>query len=91
MLFRSPETTGFELLLGNREFTDAYALAYAMEDELQKFYQGMADSFEHDSEQQKLFSQLVVFEEKHKEYLRSEERRVGKECRSGGSPDDQKK
>jgi rhodanese-related sulfurtransferase/rubrerythrin len=64
-----PETTGFELLLGSVEFADAYSLAYAMEDELQKFYQGMADSFNQGSEQQKLFSRLVVFEEKHKEYL----------------------
>ncbi len=64
-----PETTGFELLLGSTEFADAYSLAYAMEDELQKFYQGMADSFDQGSEQQKLFSRLVLFEEKHKEYL----------------------
>lgn len=64
-----PETIGFELLLGNTDFADAFALAYAMENELQDFYQGMAESFEQDPERHKLFQQLVTFETKHKEDL----------------------
>jgi rhodanese-related sulfurtransferase/rubrerythrin len=66
-----PEDRGMEHFLGNEEFEDAYALAYAMEDGLLQFYNTLAAE-NPPPDMKKLFQRLAGFEEKHKKRLQEE-------------------
>jgi rhodanese-related sulfurtransferase/rubrerythrin len=66
-----PEDRGMEHFLGNEEFGDAYALAYAMEDGLLQFYDTLAAENPL-ADMKKLFQRLAGFEKKHKKRLQQE-------------------
>lgn len=73
-----PEEAGLELFAGVKDYSDAVALAYAMEDGLQQFYRELAEQAT-ENDQRKLYEQLVHFEDKHKARLVEEYRkRYGK-------------
>ena len=67
---------GLELLTGVEDYPDAVALAFVMEDSLQKFYQRLYDSAS-SGEQQNLLKRLAGFEEFHKANLRDEYQKRG--------------
>jgi rhodanese-related sulfurtransferase/rubrerythrin len=66
-----PEDRGMEHFLGNEEFDDAFALAYAMEDGLLQFYKTLAAENTLPG-MKKLLQRLAGFEEKHKIRLQQE-------------------
>ena len=66
-----PEDRGMEHFLGNEEFGDAFALAYAMEDGLLQFYNILAAENPL-TDMKKLFQRLAGFEKKHKKRLQQE-------------------
>ena len=68
-----PEEAGLELFVGVREYDDAVALAYAMEDGLQQFYRKLAAAAD-DAEHKALYERLAGFEDKHKARLVAEYR-----------------
>lgn len=74
-----PEEMGLELFTGEEEYRDGVALAYAMEEGLQQFYQDLAMRTG-EARERALFQQLAGFEEHHKARLRTEfERQPGPE------------
>lgn len=66
-----PEDIDLELFTGEEEYRDGVALAYAMEEGLQRFYLGLAMRAEGEQERA-LFQRLAGFEEFHKSRLRAE-------------------
>ena len=70
-----PYETNLELIRADAEFPDAFSLAYAMEEGLQRFYLALAD--QEDREDNKaLFLKLAGFEDLHKERLLKEFTRI---------------
>lgn len=67
---RGPEWQGLELLVGQDEYSDGAALAYRMEEGLQKFYLHLAASAA--GAARGLFQKLAGFEEHHLRRLRAE-------------------
>jgi len=63
-----PAEAGLELLIGTQDYPEAVALAYAMEDGLQRFYRRLAVRAG-ETEQRMLYERLAAFEERHKERL----------------------
>jgi rhodanese-related sulfurtransferase/rubrerythrin len=66
-----PEEAGMEHIVGDEDFTDGFALAYAMEDGLQQFYNILAAEATATA-MQELFRRLAGFEAKHKKRLEEE-------------------
>ncbi|MEW6500859.1 MAG: rhodanese-like domain-containing protein [Thermodesulfobacteriota bacterium] len=63
-----PESAGLELFAGDMEYGDAVALAYAMEDGLQRFYRELAEQAGN-PEEKELYERLASFEAGHKARL----------------------
>ncbi|MEW6594753.1 MAG: rhodanese-like domain-containing protein [Thermodesulfobacteriota bacterium] len=63
-----PEAAGLELFAGDLEYADAVALAYAMEDGLQRFYRELAAQAA-EPDHRALYERLAGFEARHKARL----------------------
>ena len=70
-----PYEMNLELIRPDAEFPDAFSLAYAMEEGLQRFYLALADQ-EDKEEHKALFLKLAGFEDLHKERLLKEFTRI---------------
>jgi rhodanese-related sulfurtransferase/rubrerythrin len=66
-----PEDAGMEHIVGDEDFADGFALAYAMEDGLQQFYNILAAESTATA-MEELFHRLAGFEENHKNRLQQE-------------------
>ncbi|MFH7326679.1 rhodanese-like domain-containing protein [Desulfurivibrio sp. C05AmB] len=80
-----PESAGLELLPAGADYDDAAALAFAMEDGLQRFYHRLAAA-SGDTPLGRTYQRLAGFEEGHKARLTKEYRaRTGRDLKPAGS------